>query len=174
MISAETMSNGTLSSRPRWVNRDMNSWQTKLGSLCENWNATSLALSIKDSAEVSEPVGDAAGGGSADFAACGADDPCKLSMGCRTTEQSDFVHDNWAWRTILIDETSGNRTRNSFSRILSTAERRAPSPSRNSAREGLLEVSKTRANCAVPGFPVEAGISTVRISNSSADASAIS
>jgi hypothetical protein len=48
----------------------MNSWQTKLGSFCENWNATSLALSIKDSAGVSERVGtesaarDAAGGGS--------------------------------------------------------------------------------------------------------------
>src|SRR5580698_2701497 len=174
MISAETRSKGILSSRPRWVNRDMNSWQTKLGSFCENRNAASLALSIKDSAEVSERVGNAAGGGSADFASCGADDPCKFSTGCRTTEQPAFAHDNWAWRRILIDETSGNRTRNSFSRILSPAERRAPSPSRNSAREGLLEVSKTRANCAVPEFPVEAGILTVRISNSSADAWAIS
>jgi hypothetical protein len=48
----------------------MNSWQTKLGSFCENWNATSLALSIKDSAGVRERVvtesagRDAAGGGS--------------------------------------------------------------------------------------------------------------
>src|SRR5215469_14312272 len=70
MISAETRSRGIFSSRPRWVNRDMNSWQTKLGSVCENWNATSLALSIKDSAGVIERVGaesagrDAAGGGS--------------------------------------------------------------------------------------------------------------
>ena len=71
MISAETKSTGRfLSSRPRWVNRDVNSWQTKLGSFCENWNATSLALSIKDSAGVSERVGtesagrEAAGGGS--------------------------------------------------------------------------------------------------------------
>jgi len=59
--------------------RDMNSWQTKLGSFCENWNATSLALSIKDSARVSERVGtesagrDAAGGRSgqgAELAVC--------------------------------------------------------------------------------------------------------
>ncbi|MGA8489536.1 MAG: hypothetical protein WB711_03880 [Terriglobales bacterium] len=48
----------------------MNSWQTKLGSFCENWNAASLALSIKGSEGVSELVGaesagrDAAGGGS--------------------------------------------------------------------------------------------------------------
>src|SRR5580692_841597 len=47
----------------------MNSWQTKLGSFWENWNATALALSIKDSEGVSECVGpesagrDAAGGG---------------------------------------------------------------------------------------------------------------
>src|SRR5271169_4464744 len=70
MISADTKSRGIFSSRPRWVNRDMNSWQTKLGSFSENWNATPLALSIKDSAGVSERVDtesagrDAAGGGS--------------------------------------------------------------------------------------------------------------
>src|SRR5271154_42679 len=70
MISEETRSRGIFSSRPRWVKRDMNSWQTKLGSFCENWNATSLALSIKDSEGVGEGVGaesagcDAAGGGS--------------------------------------------------------------------------------------------------------------
>src|SRR5579872_1572731 len=64
------MSRGIFSSRPRWVNRDMNSWQTKLGSFCENWNATSRALSIKDWEGGSERVGaesegcDAAGGGS--------------------------------------------------------------------------------------------------------------
>src|SRR5271167_3554976 len=70
MISAETKSRGIFSSRPRWVNRDMNSWQIKLGSFCENWNAACLALSIKASAGVSERVGtesagdDASGGGS--------------------------------------------------------------------------------------------------------------
>src|SRR6516162_9183288 len=70
MTSAETRSRGTFSSRPRWLNRDMNSWQTKLGSFCENWNATSLALSIRGSAGVGERIGaesagrDGAGGGS--------------------------------------------------------------------------------------------------------------
>ncbi|MGC1434419.1 MAG: hypothetical protein WA847_00880, partial [Terriglobales bacterium] len=49
---------------------DMNTCQTKLGRFCENWNATSVALSIKDSAGGSERVGtesagrDATGGGS--------------------------------------------------------------------------------------------------------------
>ncbi len=47
----------------------MNSWQIKLGSFFENWNAATLALSIKASAGVSERVGtdaggEAAGGGS--------------------------------------------------------------------------------------------------------------
>src|SRR5580700_3778059 len=48
----------------------MNSWQTKFGSFWENWNAASLALSIKASEGVSERLGtglagrDAAGGGS--------------------------------------------------------------------------------------------------------------
>src|ERR1700685_277661 len=70
MISAETTSRGISCSRPRWVNRAMNSLQIKLGSFSENSNAASLALSIKDSAGLSERVGtesaggDAAGGGS--------------------------------------------------------------------------------------------------------------
>src|ERR1700680_2589126 len=69
MSSAETTSRG-ISSRPRLLNRDMSSSQTKLGSFCENSNAASLALSIKDSEGVSERVGaesagcDASGGGS--------------------------------------------------------------------------------------------------------------
>src|ERR1019366_2274367 len=69
-ISAETRSKGIFSARPRWANRDMNSWQMKLGSFCENWNAASLVLSIKASEGVSERVGtefagdDATGGGS--------------------------------------------------------------------------------------------------------------
>ena len=48
MISAETTSRGISCSRPRWVNRDMNSSQIKLGSFSENSNAASLALSIKN------------------------------------------------------------------------------------------------------------------------------
>src|SRR5262249_33100997 len=69
MTSADTRSRGVFSSRPRRVNRDMNSWQTKLGSFSENWNATALALSIKASAGVNGRVdtesagGDAAGHG---------------------------------------------------------------------------------------------------------------
>src|ERR1700722_19983346 len=70
MISAETTSRAISCSRPRLVNRAMNSWQIKLGSFSENSNAASLALSIKDSVGVSAGVGtesaggDAAGGGS--------------------------------------------------------------------------------------------------------------
>ena len=41
------MSWGTFCPRPCWVNRDMNSWQIKLGSFWENRNAASRALSIK-------------------------------------------------------------------------------------------------------------------------------
>src|ERR1700739_1890441 len=63
MMSAETVSRG-ISSRPRWENRDMTSWQIKLGSFCENSKAVSLALSIKASEGFSERVGlEAAGGG---------------------------------------------------------------------------------------------------------------
>src|SRR5580704_15080737 len=61
MISAETTSRGISPSRPRWANRDINSWQMKLGSFSENSNAASLALSIKDSA--GDFVGDSAGFG---------------------------------------------------------------------------------------------------------------
>src|SRR5580704_18655613 len=64
MMSAETVSRG-ISSRPRCVNRDMTSWQIKLGSFCENSNAASLALSIKASEGFSERVGLGAAGGGA-------------------------------------------------------------------------------------------------------------
>src|SRR5271167_3642523 len=70
MISAETKSCGTFSPRPCWVNRDMNSWQIKLGSFCENWKAASRALSIKGAEGGSEGRGtesagsDSATGGS--------------------------------------------------------------------------------------------------------------
>src|SRR5580704_273720 len=63
MMSAETTSRA-ISSRPRWVYRDMISWQIKLGSFSENSNAASLALSIKASEGFSERVGvEAAAGG---------------------------------------------------------------------------------------------------------------
>src|ERR1700680_1749757 len=63
MMSAETTSRD-ISSRPRWVNRDMTSSQIKLGSFFENSNAASLALSIKASEGFSERVGmEAAAGG---------------------------------------------------------------------------------------------------------------
>src|ERR1700733_4927337 len=65
MMSAETMSRDISGSRPRWVNRDITSWQIKLGSFCENSNATSLALSIKASEGFSERVGAEATGGGA-------------------------------------------------------------------------------------------------------------
>src|SRR5580692_4229830 len=67
MSSAETTSRDISSSRPRLVNRDMNSSQIKLGSFSENSNATSLALSIKDSVGrlgTESAGGDASGGGS--------------------------------------------------------------------------------------------------------------
>src|ERR1700730_16926318 len=64
MMSAETASKD-LSSRARSANRDMTSWQIKLGSFCENSNAASLALSIKASEGFSERVGMEAAGGRA-------------------------------------------------------------------------------------------------------------
>src|ERR1700730_19071730 len=64
MMSAETTSRA-ISSRPRWVNRNMIPWQIKLGSFSENSNAACLALSIKASEGFSERVGMEAAGGSA-------------------------------------------------------------------------------------------------------------
>src|SRR5580698_9389309 len=66
MISAETTSRGISVSRPRWVDRAMNSLQIKFGSFSENSNAATLALSIKESERVgTESAGrDATGGGS--------------------------------------------------------------------------------------------------------------
>src|ERR1700722_15837469 len=66
MISAETTSRGISFSRPRWVDRAINSLQMKLGSFSENSNAASLALSIKVSERVGTESGEggAAGGGS--------------------------------------------------------------------------------------------------------------
>src|SRR5450755_1352359 len=70
MISAETKSWGTFSPRPCWVNRDMNSWQIKLGSFWENWNAASLALSIRGAEGGSEGGGTESSG--PDSAGCGS------------------------------------------------------------------------------------------------------
>ena len=76
MISAETTSRGISFSRPRWVNRDMNSSQIKLGSFSENSNAASLALSIKDSAGPNERVDTESAGG---YAAGGGVGPLSLA-----------------------------------------------------------------------------------------------
>ncbi len=95
MISAETTSRGISSSRPRWVNRDMNSSQIKLGSFSENSNAASLALSIKDSAGLSERVGtesaggDAAGGGSGQGGRAGC--VPRFKMGGRRSKEAYSV-----------------------------------------------------------------------------------
>src|ERR1017187_5816700 len=89
MISAETRSRGTFSPRPCWVNRDMNSWQMKLGSFWENWNAASLALSIKGAEGGSEGRGtesagsDSAAGGSGQGGRSG----CPLFLKVGTSEQ---------------------------------------------------------------------------------------
>src|ERR1017187_6521927 len=72
MISAETMSRGISSWRPRRLNRDINSSHIKLGSFPENSNAASLAFWIKPSAGLSEGT-ESAG---ADAAGCeGGEDP---------------------------------------------------------------------------------------------------
>jgi|SRR5580704_16123241 hypothetical protein len=57
---------GISASRPRLVDRAMNSWQIKLGSFSENSNAATLALSIKVSERVDteSAEGAAAGGAS--------------------------------------------------------------------------------------------------------------
>ena len=93
MISAETKSWGTFSPRPCWVNRDMNSWQIKLGSFCENWNAASLALSIKGAEGGSEGRGtesagsDSAAGGSGQGGRSG----CALFLKAGTSEQGGVL-----------------------------------------------------------------------------------
>src|SRR5271157_2677342 len=93
MISAETKSWGTFSPRPCWVNRDMNSWQIKLGSFCENWNAASLARSIKGAEGGREGRGtesagsDSAGGGSGQGGRSG----CPLFFKVGTLEQGGVL-----------------------------------------------------------------------------------
>src|ERR1035438_1344300 len=93
MISAETKSWGTFSPRPCWVNRDMNSWQIKLGSFCENWNAASLALSIKgaeggNGGLVTESAeSDSSGGGSGQGGRSG----CPLFLKVGTLEQGGVL-----------------------------------------------------------------------------------
>src|SRR5271165_4169859 len=93
MISAETKSCGTFSPRPCWINRDMNSWQIKLGSFCENWNAASLALSIKGAEGGRAGVGtdsagsDSACGGSGQGGGAGC--PLRLKVG--TLEQGGVL-----------------------------------------------------------------------------------
>src|SRR5450755_3314966 len=93
MISAETKSWGTFSLRPCWVNRDMNSWQIKLGSFCENWNAASLALSIKGAeggseGRVTESAGsDSASGGSGQGGRSG----CPLFFKVGASEQGSVL-----------------------------------------------------------------------------------
>src|SRR6185369_2270788 len=70
MISAEIKSCSTFSPRPCWLKRDTCSWQMKFGSFCENWNAASLARSIKGAEAGSEGLAtgcsglDSVGGGS--------------------------------------------------------------------------------------------------------------
>src|SRR5664279_54754 len=93
MISAETKSWGTFSPRPCWENRDMNSWQIKLGSFWENWNAASLALSIKGALGGSEGLGtdsagsDSAAGGSGQGGRSG----CPLFFKVGTSEQGGVL-----------------------------------------------------------------------------------
>src|ERR1017187_10030066 len=93
MISAETKSCGTFSPRPCWVNRDINSWQIKFGSFCENWNAASLALSIKGAEGGSEGRGtesvgsDSAAGGSGQGGRSG----CPLFFKVGTSEQGGVL-----------------------------------------------------------------------------------
>src|ERR1035438_1082677 len=74
MISAETMSRGISSWRPRRLNRDINSSHIKLGSFPENSSAASLAFWIKASAGLTKGAGTESAG--ADAAGCeGGEDP---------------------------------------------------------------------------------------------------
>src|ERR1035438_6531316 len=92
MISAETKSWGTFSPRPCWVNRDMNSWQIKLGSFWENWNDASRALSIKgaeggNGGLVTESAGSDSAGGSGQGGRSG----CPLFFKVGTSEQGGVL-----------------------------------------------------------------------------------
>src|ERR1019366_2438269 len=104
MISAETKSRGTFSPRPCWVNRAMNSWQIKLGSFWENWNAASLALSIKGALGGSEGRGtesagsDSAAGGSGQGGRSG----CPLFFKVGTSEQGGVLGAcDWALADVV-------------------------------------------------------------------------
>ena len=93
MISAETKSRGTFSPQPCWVNRDMNSWQMKLGSFFENWNAASRALSIKGAEGGNEGrATDSAGSDSSgDGSGQGGRSGCPLFFKVGTSEQGGVL-----------------------------------------------------------------------------------
>src|SRR5271165_2822180 len=106
MISAETKSWGTFSPRPCWVNRDMNSWQIKLGSFCENWNAASRALSIKGAEGGSEGLGresagsDSAGGGSGQGGRAGC--VPRFKVGGSSEQGGVLCAGDWALAGVVV------------------------------------------------------------------------
>src|SRR5580658_4731683 len=91
----------------------MNSWQTKFGSFWENWNAASLALSIKASEGVSERVGaglagrDAAGGGSGEGGRAGCVPRCKIGG---TSEQGGVALCAGDWAADGVAKASPKAT----------------------------------------------------------------
>src|ERR1019366_2854708 len=103
MISAETRSWGTFCPRPCWVNRDMNSWQIKLGSFWENWNAASLARSIKGAEGGSGGlVTESAGSDSAGGAGQGGRSGCPLFLKVGTLEQGGVLcAGDWALAGVV-------------------------------------------------------------------------
>src|SRR5271169_4754309 len=136
MISAETTSCGTFSPRPCWVNRDMNSWQIKLGSFRENWNAASLALSIKGAEGLSEGVGresagpDSAGGGSGQGGGAGC--PLRLKVG--TLEQGGVLcSGDWALAGVVANASATAPARRSQRTICRRLHRFTDSPSLESS-----------------------------------------
>src|ERR1017187_1546607 len=104
MISAETRSWGTFSPRPCWVKRDMNSWQIKLGSFWEHWNAASLALSIKGAEGGSEGRGTESAGSdsSGEGSGQGGKSGCPLFLKVGTLEQGGVLcAGDWALAGVV-------------------------------------------------------------------------
>jgi len=82
----------------------MNSWQTKLGSFCENWNAAALALSIKASLGVSERVGASSAGGSGHGGGAGC--APRFNVGGASEQGAVLLWAGWDWAVAGVVKAS--------------------------------------------------------------------
>jgi hypothetical protein len=88
--------------------------------------------------------------------------PLPVSEGSNSIEHFDSAQVSFARRISFIEDTSGHLTGNSFCRSCGPAALSAESPSANSTRSGVLELSKTRMKLAEAADGLTAFSATVR------------